>query len=169
MEIKEKEFMDTLYRRYYRSLIKDVYNLIDNKSDVSDIVNMAFEWCMRNYPTGRATYKTMHRHLKGVCIHVANQMNKNQKQLMEKLAFATIVDKSPEELVMSTEKANDIIKIINRMSPRYRDVLLLYIVYGLKPYEIAKRLSIKPNTATKRLTRGRQKLACLLADKGYII
>ncbi len=169
MEVKDKEFMDTLYRRYYRSLIKDVYNLIDNKSDVSDIVNMAFEWCMRNYPTGRTTYKTMHRHLKGVCVHVANQMNKNQNQLMKKHAFATIVDKSPEELVMSAEKANDIIKIISSMHPRYGDVLLLSIVHGLKPYEIAKRLSIKPNTATKRLARGRKKLEALLTSKGYDI
>ncbi len=165
MEERDKDFMDQLYRRYYKSLVNDVYKLIDNKSDTKDIVNMAFEWCMRNYHTGRASYKAMHHHLKGVCIHVSKQMNKNQKHILENSAFATIVDKSPEELVLNAEKANDVIKTISRMCPRYRDVLLLNIVQGLKPFEIAKRLSLKSNTAAKRLARGREKLAKLLSGK----
>ena len=167
MEERDKEFMDTLYRRYYKSLVIDVYKLIDNKSDTTDIVNMAFEWCMRNYHSGRTSYKIMHHHIKGVCIHVANQMNKNQKALAEKYAFATIVDKNPEDLVLNAEKAEDIIKVITTMCPRYREVLLLSVVQGLKPYEIAGRLSIKSNTAAKRLARGRKKLAILLIKKGY--
>lgn len=169
MEQREKEFMDKLYRKYYKSLVIDVYKLIENKSDTADIVNMAFEWCMRNYHTGRASYKIMHHHIKGVCIHVANQMNKNHKALAEKSAFATIVDKSPEDLVLNAEKAEDIIKVITTMCPRYREVLLLNIVQGLKPYEIAGKLSIKSNTAAKRLSRGREKLAILLIQKGYSI
>ena len=169
MEEKDREFMDTLYRKYYKSLVIDVYKLIDNKSDTTDIVNMAFEWCMRNYHTGRTSYKIMHHHIKGVCIHVANQMNKNQKALAEKCVFATIVDKNPEDLVLNSEKAKEIMKVIKSMCPRYREVLLLSIVHGLQPCEIGARLSIKPNTAAKRLARGRKKLAILLIQKGYNI
>lgn len=169
MEQKEREFMDMLYRKYYKSLVIDVFKIIDNKSDAKDIVNMAFEWCMRNYRTSRASYKVMHHHIKGVCIHVANQMNKNQRALAEKSAFATIVDKDPEDLVLNAERAQNIISIITTMCPRYREVLLLNIIHGLKPHEIAGKLDIKPNTAAKRLSRGKEKLAVLLTKKGYSI
>ena len=49
-------------------------------------------------------------------------------------------------------------KALSRLSPKYRDVLILHAVEGFSGEEIAEILSIRPKTVWSRLHRARNQL-----------
>ena len=71
-----------------------------------------------------------------------------------------------EELTGSAEDPSDleILDIIYRLPPKYRDVIYLYYYEQLTVEEIATATGTKTNTVKSQLKRGREKLKRYLDD-----
>ncbi len=58
--------------------------------------------------------------------------------------------------VISKISADDLMKLIQELSPRYRLVFNLYVIEGLSHQEIAKEMSITQGTSKSNLARARE-------------
>ncbi len=61
----------------------------------------------------------------------------------------------PEETLLSHERAAEIRGVLNRLSPAYREVLILYEIEGFSYSEIASALGIEAGAVKSRLFRAR--------------
>ena len=71
----------------------------------------------------------------------------------------------PFELSADRERAALVAKAIDGVSEAHREVLVLRIVHGLEPVEIAHALGRSPGTVRAQLARGREQLQQLLPDE----
>jgi RNA polymerase sigma-70 factor (ECF subfamily) len=58
--------------------------------------------------------------------------------------------------VIAKVSANDLLKIIQELPPRYRLVFNLYVIDGMTHQEIAKEMSITQGTSKSNLARARE-------------
>ncbi len=65
---------------------------------------------------------------------------------------------SPEESFEQAERAALIRQALGRLRPQDRKILLLILVDGLKPREIARRLGLGPELVRKRKSRALQRI-----------
>ena len=71
-----------------------------------------------------------------------------------------------EAEVVETQLAyEDLIKIVQKLSPAYRTVFCLYEIEGYKHHEIAEQLDISVGTSKSNLAKAKKKLRILLNDK----
>jgi RNA polymerase sigma-70 factor (ECF subfamily) len=104
--------------------------------------------------------------------HVAANLARNH--LRHRLVAAGYVDThEPQEpaagadhVAQAREELAAVAKVIERMPPRPRDVLLLARVEGLTNKEIAARLGLAPKTVENHLTRALTQLWSSLRGKG---
>ncbi len=69
-----------------------------------------------------------------------------------------------DEIVISGDNVQRIIKAIKELKPIYRDVLLLNKVYGYSVEEIVEMLGINKETVKKRISRARNFLLKALKE-----
>ena len=58
--------------------------------------------------------------------------------------------------ILSELSANDLLKLIQELSPQYRMVFSLYAIEGYSHKEISKKLNIKEGTSKSNLSRARE-------------
>jgi len=61
--------------------------------------------------------------------------------------------RSPEQFASSSEDLRDLLRVVNQLPPKCRQVLLLRMLEGLSQKEIAARLSIAVSTVEKHLAK----------------
>ncbi len=69
----------------------------------------------------------------------------------------------PDEIEMRTEKA-DLMEAVNRLSPSFKEVLLLHYYQGFGISEISRMLDLPEGTISSRLSRARKKLEQILKE-----
>ena len=65
-------------------------------------------------------------------------------------------DNSPEDIVLNNENKYLIYTTLNQMKPKYREVIFLKYIIGLKYDEISRLLNMKLNTVKTYLARARK-------------
>ncbi len=65
---------------------------------------------------------------------------------------------NPPDGAVISERRNLLLQSLKRLNPTDRKILLLTLVEGLKPGEIAKRLGLRPEALRKRKSRAIQKV-----------
>ena len=85
-------------------------------------------------------------------------------ELPEDVDFAD----SPELIVTAEDTADILLKLIERMPPSYRDVLLLRCRYGMTDREIAGTLNLDGGTVRTRMSRARTWMKKKLKESGGI-
>lgn len=64
--------------------------------------------------------------------------------------------------VLEDLSAQDVLKLVQQLSPAYRVVFSLYVVEGYKHHEIAKKLGISEGTSKSNLAKAKAKLKAML-------
>ena len=75
---------------------------------------------------------------------------------------------NPDEQAENSELGRGIRTAVEELSEKYRSVLVLKDMEGLKYEEVAEILSITPGTVKSRLFRAREKLRKILEEKQVI-
>jgi RNA polymerase sigma-70 factor (ECF subfamily) len=76
--------------------------------------------------------------------------------------FEDTLSETPEEQVLSLERAEDVQKAINLLSEAYKAVIIMRDIDGYSYEEISELLEISVGTVKSRINRGREKLRELL-------
>lgn len=65
----------------------------------------------------------------------------------------------------SYSNENYVLHLLNKLPPKYRDVMYMHFVLGMSEKEVAKSLGISINTVRQQIHRGRKKFAELYKEE----
>ena len=149
--------IELMYKKHFNNLINAIFCLLGNYHDAEDVVESVYMDIMRHKLTKEISYEE-------ILLLCKRKLHSGEKI---KNAQATIICADPLEILLEKENENRIIECIDSIKRTYRTVMRLYYLQGMRPCEIADKLYIKQNTATKKVLRGKRVLQNFLIKKGY--
>lgn len=99
--------------------------------------------------------------IRRIMVNTALEKYRRQNHLYPVEDVAPYMDEVGYDDTISQISANDLMEIIQELSPQYRVVFSLYAIEGYSHKEIAKKLSISEGTSKSNLSRARK----ILQDK----
>ena len=89
-----------------------------------------------------------------------------QNSTSDDLVLYNIKDKkrSPEDCVMVNERQKRIIKAVDNLKPKFREVIMLCEIYGYTYEEASKKLNCPIGTIKSRIYNAKKELAIVLED-----
>ncbi len=106
--------------------------------------------------------------LRQIIVNTAiNQYHKNQKKL-QKTDLESINHKpARDQEVLSGISYDEIIEMVQELTPAYRTVFNLYVIEGFKHKEIADMLNIAVGTSKSNLSKAKKNLQSIV-EKNFI-
>ena len=136
-----------------------------NKTQAEEILNDGFLKIFKNIDQYDHAFP-FKAWLRKIMINTAidySRLSKNKVKYIELHESNTIVDDS--ELMPVVGLQEDILPILQKLSPAYRMVFNLHVMEGYKHDEIAEMLGIKSSTSRSSFVRAKQKLRKLILQK----
>jgi RNA polymerase sigma-70 factor, ECF subfamily len=157
----DRELFELVYRRM-RALAR-------GGADLDDLVQLAAEQVFRSLPSfdGRSELETW---VFGVCYRVLMSQRRWYWRFRQRFTSDSVTIESCEddgaasahELLEAEQRLTLLRRALDRMSDKYRIVLVLYYLEGIDSAEIARVVSCKELTVRSRLRDGRKQLLKLL-------
>jgi RNA polymerase sigma-70 factor (ECF subfamily) len=146
---------DVLVRRYKDQLLNYVFRFVGNRNDAEDIVQ---EKEIAKFSTwvytiaGNLAKTELRRRKRRKVFSVSNFVNDERDFDIPDL------DRNPEKEVDGSIKDDIIQRTIEKLPPKFKEVILLRDVQGFAYEEISQILNIPLGTVKSRVNRGRLKL-----------
>ncbi len=139
----------------------------DSREQAAEVLNDAFMKVFANiekYDSNRPFKPWLRRIIVNTAI---NTYHRNQRSIQE-VDFESVEHKtSREETVLSGMSYDEIIEMVQQLSPAYRTVFNLYVIEGFKHREIADMLGIAVGTSKSNLAKAKQNLQTIV-EKNFI-
>lgn len=168
MAIKNKEEamkIECLYNKYKYLMFKIANDILNDYSEAEDAVHQSFVKIINNLHKIdlNDSSKTLN-FFAIICSNTAKDIYKKRQNITE---FDETDDLEAEgaqpcDIVIDRDSVNRIMEVLKGLPQTYRDTMLLKFAYGYSTSEIAQLLNISKETAKKRITRGRGKVAQIL-------
>lgn len=167
-----KELFGQLIDRYQEKLTRYVKRFTLNTDDVSDIVQTVFIKTYTNlqsFDTTRSFNAWIYRIAHNECV---NHLKKKGNEKISFLDFDTFfphpfAKETADQETIHLEDKQFLEASLSHVSPKYREVLVLYFYEDFSYQEISEILRIPVATVGVRLRRGKEALKKTLVDKHY--
>ncbi len=168
----EVELFEVIVRRYNQQLFRIVRGYLTSRQDAEDAMQSAYLKAFENLTQfrGEAKFSTW---LTRIAINEALKILKNQKNTVD----FSVTDhqnndqtdngeemSSPEANVIEKDMNKHLEKAIDKLSPKYRSVLIMREIEQLSTSETAKVLDISRSNVKVRLHRAKKMLQEELAE-----
>lgn len=164
---------------YQEKIQRLAYRMLNNKVDTEDIVQETFIRVYLNlnrFDESQNFSTWIYRIGKNLCIDL---LRKKKSVYSLDAEFSNDEDanyyarlhsreSTPEHSVIEKETKTYILKVIDKLSEKYRSVIILYYLQGLSLLEISEKLNLPVTTVKSRLNRGREQLRKKMGA-GYLI
>lgn len=168
----DKELFGEIIDRYEAKLTRYIQRFIQNKDDVSDIIQIVFIKAythLLSFDTARSFNSWIYR------IAHNESVTYLRKKGTEKISYIDFDTFFPHPFAKETADSdvlkNDDKRILDaslkEISPKYREVLVLYYYEELSYQEIADVLHIPIATVGVRIRRGKESLQKVMASNNY--
>jgi len=164
---------ETLAKEHYQQLYSFAMGFADDEAEAADIAQDALVKAYGNIGSYRfaASFGSW---LLQIARNSYRDRYRAKVQLRAKhQRFADLSASSepanPEQALMQKESRAAIHRAMQRMDPKFREVVLLFDLQGLHYQEIAEVCGIPIGTVKSRLRRGRDALCKLLMQEGVIV
>lgn len=170
----DAQAFDFLVKSYQSKIINIAYGMLQDKEDAYDVAQEVFIKLYRKIASfnGEASLDTwIHR----VTVNASLDALRKRGRRVQTVPLVVedddaqtvelpIADDStaPEKMVLQNERRRQLLDAIERLSPKYRSVLVLREFEDLDYEQIAAGLGISVGTVKSRLSRAREKLRNLL-------
>ena len=177
----DKEKMTLIYEQYRQTMYAAAVEILRSSYDAEDAVHESFVRLASNlHKVDVADPKRTAAYLITIVKNVAyTHIKKKRREIPESSMGADdeesesilekIHDKEPlpadQMQIKSTREC--LLSAINRISPVYREALILFYLEDKSTKQTAAILWIAENTVSQRLSRGRAALHAVLAEEGY--
>ena len=166
----DKKKIEALYSVYGKTMYNVAYRILKDESLAEDVEQQAFLKIMKCLD--RIDINNINRTKKFLVIvarNIAIDMYNSRKNLSSNTEYIEAIEadeselltaiKSPCDELIEKETCSNIMKYINDLSPIYKDVITLELIYGYTRKEIAQLLNVKYDTIKKRSERAHKMLA----------
>lgn len=151
-----------LYKKFYGYGMSITLRYANSRDEAAEILNDAFMKVFTNigkYDESREFKPWFRKIVINTAINHYHQ-TKNERSL-EELSLIKETTGNPETITSSLSY-QEIIEMIQQLSPAYRTVFNLYVIEGFKHREIAEILGIKVGTSKSNLAKAKQNLQSIL-------
>lgn len=161
---QDRQAQEQLYRHFYAYAMNICLHYSRDAEEAKDILSEGF---FRAFD--RLHQYDLQRSFKGwlrrVLINVAIDYHRRHHTTRPLLEIVPTNEPLVEGDSFSQLALDDLLAMVQRLSPMYRLVFNLYIMEGLTHPEIADRLGISVGASKSNLSRAKQKLREMLADE----
>ena len=154
----------TLYERYFPFAISLALHYASDRSEAEEIVQDAFVKLFQSLagnPFGGNFTSYFRRIIVNTGIDHYRARRRREGYLRRLLPTATAPDCAENDALRALGE-QDVLRVIQRLSPGYRLVFNLHVVEGYSHTEIAERLGITASTSKSNLAKARRALARII-------
>ena len=162
--------LEIIYLKHSGVMYNRAYAILNNRNDAEDAVSEAFLRLLKNIKKVDDPESIKTRNYAVIAAEsCAIDIYRKKKRLSE----VELDDDSDYQMSGKFETNectcdNELTEQIMRLSPRYRNILLLKYVYGADYQEIAQLMNITEGNARKLLQRAKEKLEKYCREKGLL-
>lgn len=164
---RRRDSQKKLYKMFYAYGMSITLRYADSRGQAAEILNDAFMKVFSNinkYDINRPFKPWLRQIIVNTAINNYHK-TKNERQ-MEELEMAD-EEMSRQEQIISGISYEEIIEMVQQLSPAYRTVFNLYAIEGFKHREIAEMLDISIGTSKSNLAKAKRNLQSIL-EKNFI-
>ncbi len=165
----DAEAFARLYQRHVQAVVRRLSHLVGPSGSVEDLAQETFLRAMRAMHGFRGESPYRHWLLRIAHSVARDEQRRTRRSLWRLFTEPEQIDETPAESG-NPERYADLVMVhraLRRLSPRLREVVVLFELEGESLPDIAAQLDISLNTAGSRLRRGREKLRRALEQSGY--
>ncbi|MDH3517873.1 MAG: SigE family RNA polymerase sigma factor [Acidimicrobiia bacterium] len=164
--VQRKALVSRMFNAEGRSLVRLARIFTDDRASAEDLVQEAFI----------RLYHSAHRiedpakvapYLRSILLNLCR--DHNRRGLLSLRHLQTAVEHTdaagPEDDVVRTEGQAQVLDALHRLSPRQRECLVLRFYFDLSETEIAKTLTISPNSVKTHCQRGMAAMRQILEEE----
>ncbi len=166
--LNNRESQKKLYHSFYGYAMSVCDRYTSRDEDVSEILNDGFLKVFKEIHQFKPAYADVVSSFKGwlrkIMVYTAiDHFRKNKKhQIVSESETAIIHLSAQEETALEKISYDEIIRLIQELSPAYRTVLNLFVVDGFSHEEISTQLGISVGTSKSNLAKARKQLQKIL-------
>lgn len=157
----DSEDFGALYATHFRAIWRTLQRLGVHPGSVDDATQEVFVTAWRRWEDfeGRSTERTW---LLGIAIRVASDTRRKQRPTEEVSPELQQPGPGPESMAATKEVSQRVERLLARLEPDRREVLLLVDVEGYSVPEVASATGVNLNTLYTRLRSARQQFEDLV-------
>jgi RNA polymerase sigma-70 factor (ECF subfamily) len=165
---KDRVAQRELYRAFYRHGLSVCLRYINDLETAQELVNDSFLKVFANIGKYKPEYPFAPWFSKIVANTAINHIRAHIHDI-ETESFDLGTEVAVEEQLFQQLNSEDIVALIQKLSPAYRLVFNLYAIEGYEHKEIAKLLGIAIGTSMSNLAKARKKMQELVQQMNLII
>jgi len=150
----QKALVDT-YAPYLFAIGK---RYMRDESEAKDIIQEAFISIFKNIHNFRSEPYAFKAWMRQITVNTALQKIRKSYRTKEVMPEVIIDNRNEMPEVYSKFDVEDIMKIINKLPDKYRQVFNMYVIDGYSHKEIALEIGLKESSSRALLTRAKQKV-----------
>lgn len=164
---QERRAQKQLYEQYQGKLMAVCMRYSNNYEDARDILHEGFVKIYKKIGTYKPTH-SLDSWMKRIMINTAiDHYRKNKKHRNQvDVSTAYYLHDEDSDAALKNLSANEILALIQQLTPAYRAVFSLYVVEEYNHREIAEMLKISEGTSKSNLAKARARLRELI-KKNY--
>lgn len=144
-----------LYPRYVQRVYSYIAYKVGRQQDVEDLVSETFLRALENIQNfeyrGESSFRAW---LMGIAHNIVREFYRKQPPIEISIEDVPLMqDTNLDERLIKQEKFKQIYEILQTLSPRRREIILLKYYGGLRNQEIAHVLAIEERTVSSHLSR----------------
>jgi RNA polymerase sigma factor (sigma-70 family) len=160
MDGSRREGLDALYAASYRRLVVQMYAICGDLADAEDAVQEAFITALRK----RRTLDSVQNAEAWIRTVALRRLHRGWRHLAVVRRHQGS-DRGPEPTVAVGPEHVALVTALSMLDPGQREVVVLHHLADRSVAEIAEDLGLPVGTVKSRLSRGRERLAELLAER----
>lgn len=164
----DRKCQELLYKQFYGYAMGVCMRYVPNREEAVEVVNDGFLKIFQKVQMYDAD-KPFKLWLRRIMINTAlDHYRQNAKfQHHEDISVAeNVIASSDNNNAYSQLAHEELIELIQQLTPAYRTVFNLYVIDGYSHEEIAQKLGISEGTSKSNLARARENLRNMLLKKG---
>lgn len=171
---EDREFMTVLYKKYYRLMYWQIYQIIDNPWDADEVLQESVIKLIRKIDELKKKDKNrLVVYIIVTCRNCAINYAVKSARIKEfefyDLDGVSVNGNPPETQLILEEEYQELLAAWKEMDMKTRYLLEAKYVLQKSNEEIAKELNIKPNSVRMYLSRARNKLKAKIKNREQII
>lgn len=156
----QKALVDT-YAPYLFAISK---RYMRDESEAKDIIQESFISIFKNIDNFRSEPYAFKAWMRQITVNTALQKIRKSYRTKEVMPETMIDDRNTTPEIYDKFNVDDIMKIINQLPDKYRQVFNMYVIDGYSHKEIAEEMGLKESSSRALLTRAKSKIKVKLFE-----
>lgn len=152
-----------LYELFFGKMMAVCMRYARDRDEARELLNEGFLKAFTNLHKYKPE-RSLESWIRRIMINNAIDHYRKNKKHRNHIDIDVVYDHSQDESVHASLAAEEIMKLIQNLSPSYRTVFSLYVLEGFSHREISEKLGISEGTSKSNLSKARVKLQKMIRE-----